>query len=79
ILTNADGSKSAILSSDAELDTWTTLGLGVMLVANIPIMLIFGSQAMRAYRDYFKRMDAGDGDAHEAPPISDVVEGRDIE
>ena len=79
ILTKADGSKSAILSSDAELDTWTTLGLGVMLVANIPIMLIFGHEAMKAYRDYFKRMKDGGGDPHEAPPLKDVVEGKDIE
>lgn len=79
ILTKADGSKVAILSSDAELDTWTTLGLGVMLVANIPIMLIFGNEAMKAYRDYFKRMKHGGGDPHEAPPVVDVVEGKDVE
>ena len=44
---------------------WTTLGLGVMLVANIPIMLIFGATAMKAYREYFKRMDAGEDPPHE--------------
>ncbi len=74
----ADGDK-AIIGTDTELDMWTTLGLGVMLVANIPIMLIFGSQAMKAYREYFKRMDAGEDPPHEAPPITDVVEGHDVE
>ncbi len=69
----------AIIGTDTELDMWTTLGLGVMLVANIPIMLIFGSQAMKAYREYFKRMDAGGDPPHEAPPITDVVEGHDVE
>jgi len=74
----ADGDK-AIIGTDTELDMWTTLGLGVMLVANIPIMLIFGSQAMKAYREYFKRMDAGEDPPHEAPPITDVGEGHDVE
>ncbi len=79
IFTAADGSKTAILSTDHELDTWTTLGLGVMLVANIPIMLLFGYKAMNAYHDYFARMKSGGDDAHEAPPIIDVAEGKDIE
>lgn len=74
----SDGSKRAILSTDAELDMWTTLGLGVMLVVNIPIMLLFGYKAMNAYHDYFKRMESGD-DAHDIPPITEVVEGKDVE
>ncbi len=70
--------KRAIIGTDAELDMWTTLGLGVMLVVNIPIMVVFGAQAMSAYRDYFKRMKTG-SDAHEAPSVTDVVEGKDVE
>ena len=73
------GGKMAILSTDHELDTWTTLGLGVMLVANIPIMLLFGYKAMNAYHDYFRRMKHGGDDAHAAPPFTDVVEGTDVE
>ncbi len=73
-----DGNR-AIIGTDAELDMWTTLGLGVMLVANIPIMWIFGAKAMGAYHDYFKRMKSGGDDAHPAPPLTDVVEGRDVE
>ena len=49
--------KTAIIGTDHELDLWTTLGLGVMLVANIPIMWIFAAKSMRAYHDYFRRMD----------------------
>jgi AGCS family alanine or glycine:cation symporter len=48
-----------LISTDAELDSITTLGLGFMLVANIPIMWIFGKQAMDAYHDYFRRIKSG--------------------
>ena len=71
--------KKAIIATDHELDMWTTLGLGVMLVANIPIMWIFGSKAMKAYHEYFRRMQAGGDPPHEAPPITEVVEGKDVE
>lgn len=67
------------IRTDAELDSLTALGTGVMLWANIPIMLIFGGIAMRAYKDYFRRMDAGEDSPHDAPPITDVVEGKDVE
>lgn len=69
----------AIIGTDTELDMWTTLGLGVMLVVNIPIMLIFGKQAMKAYHAYFDRMKSGEDPPHAAPPITDVVEGKDVE
>lgn len=71
--------KKAFIATDHELDMWTTLGLGVMLVANIPIMWIFGAKAMSAYHEYFRRMKAGGDPPHEAPPIIDVVEGKDVE
>ena len=48
------------ITTDAELDNITTLGLGVMLVANIPIMLIFSREAMDAYHNYFKRVKDGE-------------------
>ncbi len=70
--------KKAIIATDHELDMWTTLGLGVMLVANIPIMWLFGAKAMAAYHDYFRRMKAGGDPPHAAPPIADVVEGKDV-
>ncbi|HED54867.1 MAG TPA: sodium:alanine symporter family protein, partial [Phycisphaerales bacterium] len=66
------------IRTDAQLDSITALGTGVMLWANIPIMLIFGAQAMRAFHSYFKRMAAGEDPPHEAPPITDVVEGHDV-
>lgn len=50
------------VKTEKQLDDWTTLGTGVMLVANIPITLIFGSQAMSAYRGYIRRLRLGEFD-----------------
>jgi AGCS family alanine or glycine:cation symporter len=69
----------ALIKTDGQLDRLTALGTGVMLWANIPIMLIFGPIAMKAYHNYFKRMDAGEDPPHKAPPFEDVVEGKDVE
>ncbi len=67
------------IQTDEQLDAWTALGTGVMLFANIPIMLIFGAQAMRAYHDYIRRLKSGEMEPpHAAPRITDVVEGRDV-
>ncbi len=68
-----------LVTTDAELDNLTTLGTGVMLIVNIPIMLIFGAIAMKTYRSYFARLKAGDFRAHEAGSITDIVEGKDSE
>ncbi len=46
-----------LIASDTELDHLTTFGTGVMLWVNLPILLFFSRTALRAYRDYFKRMD----------------------
>lgn len=70
---------SSLIRTENELDIVSTLGTGVMLWANIPIMLIFGPIAMKAYHDYFRRLKAGEFHPHANPPITDVVEGRDVE
>jgi AGCS family alanine or glycine:cation symporter len=49
-----------LIRTEAELDAISSLGTGVMLFANIPIMLLFGGQAMRSYHDYLRRLDAGE-------------------
>jgi len=69
---------SGIIKTDAQLDNLTALGTGVMLWANIPIMLIFGNKAMNAFHDYFRRMK-DDDDSHTPASITDVVEGHDVE
>jgi len=68
-----------LVRTDQELDALTSLGTGVMLWANIPIMLIFGATAMRAYHKYFKKLDAGEFHGHKPASITDVVEGKDVE
>ncbi|MEZ4452202.1 MAG: amino acid carrier protein [Nannocystaceae bacterium] len=68
---------AGIVTTDAELDNLTTLGTGVMLIVNIPIMLLFGAMAMKSYRAYMARLRRGDFRPHKAPPIAEVVEGRD--
>ena len=69
------------IETERQLDGFTALGTGVMLWANIPIMLIFGSQAMKAFHGYFAKLKRGefDSEEHEAGSITDVVEGKDIE
>ena len=45
-----------LVRTDAELDDLTSLGTGVMLWANIPILVLFGGQAVGRYREYFARL-----------------------
>ncbi len=68
-----------LIETDAQLDGLTALGTGVMLWANIPIMLIFSVTAMGAYHSYFRRFKAGEFHPHAAPALKDVVEGHDVE
>ena len=51
---------SPLIRTESELDLISTLGTGLMLWANIPIMLLFGPQAMRAYHAYLRRLKAGE-------------------
>ena len=51
------------IKTDGELDMWTTLGLGAMLVANIPIMWIYGPKAMQAYHTYIGKLKRGEFDS----------------
>ena len=50
------------ITTDGELDMWTTLGMGAMLVANIPIMWIYGPKAMKAYHIYIGKLKRGEFD-----------------
>lgn len=58
---------SGYIRTDAELDNLTALGTGVMLWANLPILLLFGTETMFEYRSYLRRMreqSADRGDQH---------------
>ncbi|HEX9875903.1 MAG TPA: amino acid carrier protein [Gammaproteobacteria bacterium] len=68
-----------LIESDAQLDNLTGVGTGVMLFANIPIMWLFGTQAMRAYHDYMRRLKEGRmGPDHPAPSLESLISGRDV-
>jgi AGCS family alanine or glycine:cation symporter len=67
------------IQTDADLDNVTGVGLGVMMWANIPITLIFGYQAMRAYKEYIGRLKGGGmGPDHPPPDLDDLLSGRDV-
>ena len=70
---------AGILQTDAQLDNLTGFGTGVMLFVNVPIMWLFGAQAMRAYKDYIRRLDNNQmGPGHEPPSLEDVISGKDV-
>lgn len=46
------------IRTSVQLDTLSTIGMGFMYAINLPLMLILGSRAMRAYHDYFRRLHA---------------------
>ncbi len=65
------------IETDADLDNLTGVGTGVMLFVNIPIMWLFGRQAMRAYHEYVARLKSGQmGPGHSPPSIEDLISGR---
>ncbi len=73
-------STAGFLKTDTELDNLTGIGTGVMLFANLPIMLFLGSQAMLAYKNYIQRLDDGRMEAgHEPPSLEDLISGRDVD
>jgi AGCS family alanine or glycine:cation symporter len=47
------------IKTSGQLDALSTVGMGFMYLVNLPLMLALGAQAMRAYRDYFRRLDRG--------------------
>ena len=71
---------TGFIKTDADLDNMTGIGTGVMLLGNLPIMWIFGRQAMRAYHDYIRRLKAGQmGPDHPPPSLEDLISGKDVE
>ncbi|HUG89787.1 MAG TPA: alanine/glycine:cation symporter family protein [Planctomycetaceae bacterium] len=70
----ADGIDSA-----KEMINLMDLGTGAMLWSNIPIVLALGFLAVRSLNDYRRRLRAGEMPRHKAPPMADVMDGRDVE
>ena len=69
-----------LIKTDADLDNLTGVGTGVVVLGNIPILWLFGYQAMRAYKEYVGRLKDGRmGPDHPPPSIDDLLSGRDVE
>jgi AGCS family alanine or glycine:cation symporter len=69
-----------VIQTDTDLGNLSDLGTGFMLVANVPIILIWSPVAIRAIRDYFLRLDAGAfGPGHEADSLIEMVEDRQVD
>ncbi len=67
------------VKTNADLDNVIGTGTGIIMFANIPILWMFGYQAMRAYKNYIARLKAGQvGPDHPAPSIDDLLSGRDV-
>ncbi|WP_428311958.1 alanine/glycine:cation symporter family protein [Hydrocarboniphaga sp.] len=47
------------IKTSGQLDTISTIGMGFMYAINLPLLVILGSRAMRAYHDYFRRLKGG--------------------
>ena len=68
------------IETDAQLDNLTGFGTGVMLMVNVPIIWIFGRQAMRAYNNYIAYLKTGRmGPGHSPPSLEDLISGHDVE
>lgn len=50
---------SGFITTAEQIDALSTVTLGFMLAINLPMMIVLGPKAMRAYRDYFQRLEAG--------------------
>jgi Na+/alanine symporter len=70
---------SAGIGSAAEMVVLMDLGTGAMLWANIPIVLCLGFLAVRSLNHYRRRLKSGHMPRHKAPPMADVIDGRDVE
>ncbi len=56
------------VTTEDEIAGFTDLGTGVMLLANLPICLIFAHITMKAYHNYIKRLKAGEFDQSQNKP-----------
>ena len=66
------------ITTPDELDNFAGFGTGVVMFGNIPIMLFFGYQAIRAYKDYIARLDSGEMKPdHRSRPLHDLMSGRE--
>lgn len=71
---------TGFISTPDQLDNFTGIGTGLMLWVNVPIILIFSQQAIRAYKEYIGRLKSGQMERNPVlPKLFDVFSGRDTE
>ncbi len=69
-----------LVKSEEDLNNVISIGTGVIMFANIPIIWMFGYQAMKAYKNYIARLKTGRmGPDHPPPHLDDLLSGRDVE
>ncbi len=51
-----------VIRTDVEIDALSTVAIGFMLLINLPMLALLGHHAMRCYKDYIRRLDAGELD-----------------
>jgi alanine or glycine:cation symporter, AGCS family len=65
------------MRTDRELDAITTTGTGMVLLASLPITLIFGHKAIAAYHTYITKLKAGEFDTdYHRTRLIDVIGGK---
>ena len=65
------------IKTSSDLDNLSGIGLGIIVYANLPILWLFGYQAMRAYREYIDRLkDDRMGPGHPTPSIDELLDSR---
>jgi len=63
-----------LFNTTEDIENFSNLGTGVMLWINIPIVIFFGYQAMKAYHNYIDRLKNGKmGDNFDAPTIEELL------
>ena len=51
---------SGFIETDAELNMFANLGTGFCIIANLPIIWLFGHQAMKEYKTYIAKLNRGE-------------------
>jgi len=51
---------SGFIETDAELNMFANLGTGFCIIANLPIIWLFGHQAMKEYKAYITKLNRGE-------------------
>jgi AGCS family alanine or glycine:cation symporter len=69
-----------LIRTDEELNNFTAFGTGAMLWVNVPILLILGWKAMKAYKEYVGRLRSGQIRKSDNPPkFTEIMLGKRLD